>query len=52
MDAPRERYYELFDVAAIPMSRCPMAIAPDSSDIQDAMTFEEDYATLTFVGGK
>ena len=35
---------ELFDVAAIPSARCPMAIAPDSSDLQDAITFE-DLAT-------
>jgi len=32
---------ELFDVAVIPMTRCPMALAPDSSDMQDAITFEE-----------
>jgi uncharacterized protein (TIGR03032 family) len=32
---------ELFDVAAIPLTRCPTAIAPESSDMQDAITFED-----------
>jgi uncharacterized protein (TIGR03032 family) len=31
---------ELFDVAAIPLTRCPTAIAPEGSDMQDAITFE------------
>lgn len=32
---------ELFDVAAVPMTRCPMGLAPDSPDLQDAITFED-----------
>jgi len=32
---------ELFDVAAIPLTRCPTAIAPDGSDMQDVITFED-----------
>jgi uncharacterized protein (TIGR03032 family) len=35
---------ELFDVAAIPLTRCPTVIAPEGSDMQDAITFEEDLA--------
>jgi uncharacterized protein (TIGR03032 family) len=33
---------ELFDVSCIPMTRCPMAIAPDSLDLQDTTTFEDE----------
>ena len=32
---------ELFDVAAIPLTRCPTVVAPDGSDMQDAITFED-----------
>jgi len=32
---------ELFDVAVIPMTRCPTGIRPDSPELQDAITFEE-----------
>ena len=32
---------ELFDVAVIPMTRCPTGIGPDSPELQDAITFEE-----------
>ena len=32
---------ELFDVAAIPLARCPLALAPDSPDLQEAITFED-----------
>jgi hypothetical protein len=38
----------LFDVAAIPLTRCPTAIAPEGSDMQDAITFEE----MTSSGGE
>jgi hypothetical protein len=38
---------ELFDVAAIPLTCCPTAIAPEGSDMQDAITFEE----MTSSGG-
>jgi uncharacterized protein (TIGR03032 family) len=37
-------FAELFDVAVIPMTRCAMAIAPDSSELQDAITFEAEVA--------
>ena len=32
---------ELFDVVAVPSARCAMMIAPDSSDLQDTITFED-----------
>ncbi len=39
-------YTELFDVAVIPAARCPIAIAPDRSEMLDAVTFEEDVVPL------
>ena len=30
---------ELFDVAVVPMTRCPTGIEPDSPELQDAITF-------------
>ena len=36
--------FELFDVAAIP-ARSPTAVAPGSSDMQDAITFEDFAAS-------
>jgi len=38
---------ELFDVAAIPLTRCPTVVAPDGADMQDATTFEDLPASLT-----
>jgi uncharacterized protein (TIGR03032 family) len=32
---------ELFDVVALAMTRCPRALAPDTPDMQDAITFED-----------
>lgn len=32
---------ELFDVAAILLARCPLALAPDSPDLQEAITVED-----------
>ena len=34
-------YTELVDVALIPNVRCPMALAPDSPQMQDTITFED-----------
>jgi uncharacterized protein (TIGR03032 family) len=42
---------ELFDVAAIPLTRCPTAIAAEGSDMQDAITFEDTTASRTTVSG-
>lgn len=33
---------ELFDVAVVPMTRCPTGIGPDSPELQDAITFEQE----------
>jgi hypothetical protein len=33
---------ELFDVVALPMTRCPRALAPDNPDMQDAITFDDE----------
>ena len=35
-------YTELVDVALIPNVRCPMALEPDSPQMQDAITFEDE----------
>jgi uncharacterized protein (TIGR03032 family) len=35
---------ELFDVAVVPLTRCPAVIAPESSEMQDAITFENYLA--------
>jgi uncharacterized protein (TIGR03032 family) len=32
---------ELFDVGAVPLARCPLALAPDSPDLQEAITLED-----------
>lgn len=37
---------ELFDVALIPGTYCPRVVAPDSPEIQDAITFDVDFASL------
>jgi uncharacterized protein (TIGR03032 family) len=39
-------FSELFDVAVVPATRCAVAIAPDSPVLQDAVTFEHDFAPL------
>jgi uncharacterized protein (TIGR03032 family) len=38
---------ELFDVGVVESSRCAMALAPDSPELQDAITFEETFGTPT-----
>src|SRR4029077_4027725 len=38
---------ELFDVALIPAARCPRVVSPDSSEMQDAITFETEFAPLS-----
>ena len=35
---------ELFDVGVVPLTRCLAMLAPDSPDMQAAITFEEDLA--------
>ena len=35
-------YTELVDVALIPHVRCPMALEPDSPQMKDAITFEDE----------
>ena len=37
-------YTELVDVALIPNVRCPMALEPDTPQMQDAITFEDECA--------
>ena len=37
------------DVAALPPTRCPTAIAPAGSDMQDAITFEDMLVAKTAV---
>jgi len=32
---------ELFDVGVLENSRCALALAPDSPELQDAITFED-----------
>jgi hypothetical protein len=39
-------FSELFDVAVVPATRCAVAIAPDSPVLQDAITFEQEFASL------
>jgi uncharacterized protein (TIGR03032 family) len=41
---------ELFDVALIPATRCPMAVAPGGADMRDAITFEDEFAPLVTAG--
>jgi len=31
---------QLFDVAVLPMMRCPTAVAPDSAELQETITME------------
>ena len=42
---------ELFDIAIIPMTRCPTGIGPDSPELQDAITFEEVVPVAKEGGG-
>jgi hypothetical protein len=37
---------QLFDVGAVPATRCAMAIAPNSPLLQDAITFGEEFGKL------
>jgi uncharacterized protein (TIGR03032 family) len=41
---------ELFDVGVVPATRCAMAIAPNSPQLQDAMTFDEEFGKLVDEG--
>jgi hypothetical protein len=46
-----EEYAELFDVAVIPNVRCPVALEPDSPQMQDAITFEDGCAVVKPAAG-
>jgi uncharacterized protein (TIGR03032 family) len=37
---------ELFDVALVPGVRCPRVVSPDTPEMQDAITFESEFAPL------
>jgi hypothetical protein len=37
---------ELFDVAVIPETRCPMALGVQSPDIQSLISFEPEFGSL------